>query len=621
MMHCLGLSIFVWTMLGVEESAAFVHPGLLSTQEDLERMRFKVAAGEQPWKGSWDILVSNTNSFLHTEPEVRPIINAGGGYSEDYIRLARDCARAYQCALRYQISGETAYANKAVQILNTWASTMTGWSGDTNVSLRAGLYGYQMACAAELMRDYPGWVPADFAAFQNWMLDVFYTKNSSFLAHHHGTCDSHYWANWDLANMASGMAIGVLCDRQDIFEKMLDYFYNGLGNGSIRNAVYFIHPDGTGQWQESGRDQGHTTLGVMLMGVICEMAWNQGIDLYGYDGNRFLAGCEYVAKYNLGYEVPFVTYMTCEYPNWAAHSAVSPTARGQMRPGWEMIFNHYVNRKGFSAPYTRQFAEKVRPEGGGFNYGTTSGGFDQLGFTTLTHTREPIASGAVPSAPRLTVQGRQIVLAWTGSAYAQSCNVKRGTLRNGPYMTIAQTKETHYTDTGLTPGITYSYAVSANTPEGETEDSAPAAATADKQLFGTVIGTEGSYKNAGAVKDAVFDGCLQNFFDAPSGSAWAGLDFGEGVRARITEIRYCPRPGYGRRMVGGRFQGSNTADFSGEVVDLFTISAQPSDEVLTSQAISNPNWFRYVRYLSPADGYGNAAEVQFFGDLAGQGVP
>ena len=34
------------------------------------------------------------------------------------------------------------------------------------------------------------------------------------------------------------------------------------------------------------------------------MAWKQGDDLYGYDDNRFLAGCEYVAKYNLGEDVP-----------------------------------------------------------------------------------------------------------------------------------------------------------------------------------------------------------------------------------------------------------------------------------------------------------------------------
>jgi hypothetical protein len=42
--------------------------------------------------------------------------------------------------------------------------------------------------------------------------------------------------------------------------------------------------------------------------------------------------------------------------------------------------------KGVKAPYTQRFAEKVRPEGGGGNYGPNSGGFDQLGYGTLTYT-------------------------------------------------------------------------------------------------------------------------------------------------------------------------------------------------------------------------------------------
>src|SRR5882724_6092150 len=66
-------------------------------------------------------------------------------------------------------------------------------------------------------------------------------------------------------------------------------------------------PGGLGQWQESGRDQGHATLGVCLAGAFCEMAWNQGQDMYGYSDNRIMAGFEYIAKYNLGQDVPFTT--------------------------------------------------------------------------------------------------------------------------------------------------------------------------------------------------------------------------------------------------------------------------------------------------------------------------
>ena len=81
----------------------------------------------------------------------------------------------------------------------------------------------------------------------------------------------------------------------------------------------------------------------------------------------------------------------------------------------------------------------------------------------------------------------------------------------------------------------------------------------------------------------------------------------------IAQVRYAPRKTFGSRTVGGKFQGSSTADFSSGVTDLFTISVIPPDGVLTSQPITNPTAFRYVRYLSPTGGFGNIAEVQFFG--------
>ena len=72
--------------------AQFKHPGCLSTKADLDRMREKVAAGEQPWKASWDMLVKNTNNFVKDSPGVQSPIKAGGGGGENYIRMARDCA-------------------------------------------------------------------------------------------------------------------------------------------------------------------------------------------------------------------------------------------------------------------------------------------------------------------------------------------------------------------------------------------------------------------------------------------------------------------------------------------------------------------------------------------------
>jgi len=364
-------------------SGGFVHPGLLHTDADFARMKSHI--GREPWKSGWEMLIANPHASLSYRPNPVPVVYRGGGSPENYGRLYNDIAAAYACALRWRISGDEAYAQKSIEIMNAWSSTLKQISGSSDQCLAAGIYGYEFANAGEIMRTYHGWKPEEFARFQQMMFEVFYTKNHDFLVRHNGTAIDHYWANWDECNVASVIAIGVLCDKRPIYEEGIDYFKHGKGNGAIHQAVYFIHPGGLGQMQESGRDQGHTNLNISLLGAICQMAWNQGDDLYGYEDNRFLAGCEYVAKYNLGYDVPYRPYANSSFTS----PVIAAGGRGDLRPVWELVYNHYAILKGLDAPYCRMMVEKSRPEGGGGNYGPNSGGYDQLGYGTLTYALDP----------------------------------------------------------------------------------------------------------------------------------------------------------------------------------------------------------------------------------------
>ena len=347
-------------------------------------MKQKVAQAAEPWNSGWQRLVENRHSSLNWKSRPQPVVYRGlrKDQPENYPLLYNDIAAAYADALRWEISGDAAYADKGVEILNAWSATLTQLDGTSDRFLASGIYGYEIANAAEILRTYPGWSHGDFRRFQSLMLNVFYSMNHDFLTRHNGAKIDHYWANWDLANMASMEAIGVLADRRDIYNEAIEYLKHGKGNGSIQNLVWKLYPDGLGQWQESGRDQGHTTLGIGLMGAICEMAWSQGDDLYGYDDNRFLRGAEYVAKYNLGQEVPYTPYVNSD----VTQNVISDNSRGNERPIWELVYNHYVVRKGLPARFIKQFAEKVRPEGGGGAYGRNSGGFDVLGYGTLAYT-------------------------------------------------------------------------------------------------------------------------------------------------------------------------------------------------------------------------------------------
>jgi hypothetical protein len=65
-------------------------------------------------------------------------------------------------------------------------------------------------------------------------------------------------------------------------------------------------------------------------------------------------------------------------------------------------------------------------------------------------------------------------------------------------------------------------------------------------------------------------------------------------------------------MVGGVFEASNDPTFSTGVITLYTITSTPGDG-LTTVPISVTGTYQYIRYVAPANSYGNIAEIQVFG--------
>ena len=370
--------------------ATFTHPGMLHTAGDINRAKVRVAAGTDPWLSGWNRLTANSHSqSTWTNRATATIIRGGTG--QNYSLLYNDIAAAYQNALRWKVGGTEANAVCAANILNAWSKTLTSIGGNADRFLASGLYGWQFANACELMRDYSGF---DLAAAQQMMANVFYPMNNSFLTNHNDACITNYWANWDLCNMASILAIGILNEDSAKYDQAVTYFKSGAGNGSIAHAVPYLYTDADGyalgQWQESGRDQGHTVMGMGQMGAICEMAWNQGDDLYSYDSRRFMKAAQYVAKYNSGGDVPFTTYTwgTGQSCAQSSQTVVSSASRGQIRPVWAMLHFHYNRRIGLDDKYiSSMYYDLVGTEGGGGDYGTDSGGYDQLGFGTLMYAK------------------------------------------------------------------------------------------------------------------------------------------------------------------------------------------------------------------------------------------
>lgn len=338
----------------------FSHPGIFNTEADYARIRQKIAEKQEPWYTAWNnLLVAPEAQLNWTSHATETVIRGGTG--DNIVLMYRDVASIYEHALIYKISGDVSHANKAVELLNSWATINKSVSGNADRYLAAGLNGYQFANAAEMMRGYPGF---EFEKFKNYMLNVFYfPMNERFLigneygSAHNDACATNYRVNWDACNMNAMMAISILCDYKDGFNKAINYAKNGDGTGNIKRTVNFIHSPIWGQWEESGRDQGHAVGGLMLYGVFCEMAWNQGVDMYSYDDCRYRKGAEYVARYNIMTDsagttlgkyndLPYTSYSrqmgsTC---TWYTESVLGSATRGKYGNVWEMIYNHYARR-------------------------------------------------------------------------------------------------------------------------------------------------------------------------------------------------------------------------------------------------------------------------------------
>lgn len=490
------LSFFLLLISGITAAAqTFTHPGGLHTKNDLDRMKTRVAAGAHPWIDSWNALVAHPKA----QNTYTAAAKANMGVSRQ--RASADAVAAYLNALRWYISGDTSYAACSRKILNAWAYTVNQVPSGQDIPGLMGIAVYEFAVAAEILRLYPNWAQADFNQFKKMMTTYLYPNCHDFLTRHNNACISHYWANWDICNITAILSIGVLCDDTAKFNEAITYFKSGAGNGNIARAIPFLHPGNLAQWQETGRDQEHALLGVGMLATFCQIAWNQGQDLYGYDNNRLLAGAEYTAKYNLWQDVPYTTYNNCDnvLNFWASEQNSGGRGRLQ-RPIWEMIYNHYVVRKGLSAPYVKAMAEVNRPEG--FEHD------DNLGFGTLCYTlnasASPYPSSPVPSAPtglKATAGTGKVWLRWSPVATANGYNVLRSTTSGGPYTSIATYRGTFplYEDAGATNGTRYYYVVSAinqagtsgNSPEANATPAATAALPADwsRQDIGAVATT------------------------------------------------------------------------------------------------------------------------------------
>jgi len=442
----------------------FVHPGLLQGKDDFERMKRGIADKSEPIYSGFIAFRDHPQS-QYTYKMQGPFAVVGRNPTFGQTAYDADANAAFQNAVMWVLTGNRKFAEKAIEIEDGWASTLKRISGKDAV-LMAGLGPFKMINAAEILRySGSGWAGSAIKRAEEHFQSVIYPVLKDYAPFANG--------NWDSAALKTVLSIAVFTNNRQMFDNALCYYENGGGDGRLTN--YIINE--TGQCQESGRDQAHAQLGIAHLADCAEIAWHQGLDLYGLSDDRLLKGFEYTAKFNLGMDVPYLPAMDRTGKYW--HSKISEDGRNKLRAIYEEVYNHYVNRMGKTAPFTQKAAESVRPELQALP------GADHIGFGTLLYSRvkaDAANEKSVTTQPGglfATFSDSRVKLSWVPVIGARGYVIKRSENNSGYFKVITTgLAQATYEDKNIISGRNYYYRVCAINGQGQAGGYAVAAITA-----------------------------------------------------------------------------------------------------------------------------------------------
>lgn len=365
----------------VKSPQGFTHPGILHSRAELNTMRDMVWAGYQPWASGFSVLRAApqaSRDYVMLGPYKR--VEHGIGQYE----FRRDASAAYDQTIMWYITGDSAYANNAIKILNAWASTLSYFESD---HITGGMAGQKFAAAAEILRYTPssGWKPDDIEQFKKFLvlLTPAVDKPNLFM-------------NQGGYGLIGAVSIAVFLDDANLYKKQINRATVGDGNNPLKDPAISKTIWPSGQVVEMGRDQAHPQGGLGTLACVAKTASIQGlaltgVDLYTYLDDRLLKGYEYLAAYELGYDEEYKPTDASGHPGF--YSNFNTTSRGDISPIFAPVYNHYryiLNVPPAQLRFVKEVLALHAPEGASEDF---------PGFGTLTDTPIEAKEDTPPIGP------------------------------------------------------------------------------------------------------------------------------------------------------------------------------------------------------------------------------
>ena len=358
---------------------AFAHPGVLVSRAQLDFVKGKVAAGAQPWLSAFNQMKASSYASLARTPKPRATVECGSYSNPNYgcTDEREDAIAAYTDALAWYLTGNAAYAQKSIALMDAWSATIKNHT-NSNGPLQTAWAGSVWPRAAEIIRyTYSSW--PNQARFATMLRTVYLPVVLPGIASN---------GNWELSMMEAAVGISVFLDDKASYDRAIARF-------QLRAASYlYIAADGAqpkyppvggvdthaelvsywqgqstfvdGLAQETCRDFTHTGYGISAISHVAETSRIQGADLWPVLAERERQALGFHTKFENGTAVP-------------ATICGGKVTKG-LGPVTEVAYNALHTRLGIAMTNTQQYTEGHRPQGSNNLF---------VAWETLTHANNP----------------------------------------------------------------------------------------------------------------------------------------------------------------------------------------------------------------------------------------
>ena len=180
---------------------------LMYTPAQITYVKAKIASQTQHWYGAYQQLINKANSYSgRTHNAVAsfyvPAYYANtSGHNAAKVPYVGDVDAAYTNALAYTLSGNTAYATKAVYFLKAWSSQNTSIATTDDTPLVSAYGGVGFLIAADLLMNTTFWTSTEKTTFKNWVRNKYLPVVNGIKA------NANNWGDWGTFAVTSSYVI------------------------------------------------------------------------------------------------------------------------------------------------------------------------------------------------------------------------------------------------------------------------------------------------------------------------------------------------------------------------------------------------------------------------------